>query len=216
MVVEGVLISVAIGAITGGAGAVAGAGAVVARVAAQAPRFAAILNALRAAAATSASALRTSRSLLTSARGRLAKFVNVTKARFGCARRGGHDRPVEPPFGSAEEARTLPEPRPRAARRPSPTASWRLDSIRIRGCGAARRSRTRQLPTRPSGSSCKTAVARIDHWLRHGEGKLEIDGEAARVVGRVLESVRRGDHGVEPPPSQFWSVIHRCRTGGAF
>ena len=81
MVVEGVLISVAIGAITGGAGAVAGAGAVVARVAAQAPRFAAILNALRAAAATSASALRASRSVLTSARGRLAKFVNVTKAR---------------------------------------------------------------------------------------------------------------------------------------
>ncbi len=58
MVVEGVLVSVAIGAITGGAGAVAGAGAVVARVAAQAPRFAAILNALRTAAATCASTVR--------------------------------------------------------------------------------------------------------------------------------------------------------------
>jgi len=72
MIVEGILISAAIGAITAGAGAAAGAGAVVVRVAAQSPRFAAILNALRSAAAAGAAAVRSSRVLLTGARGRLA------------------------------------------------------------------------------------------------------------------------------------------------
>ena len=42
----------------------------------------------------------------------------------------------------------------------------------------------------------KTAAEAIDHllsqrrhvvddWLRHGEGKLEIDGDAGRIVGRL-------------------------------
>ena len=80
MVVEGLVISVAIGLITGGAGAVAGTSAVVARVAAQSPRFAAILAALRAAVATSTAYLRTTHTALRASRLRLAKFVNARLA----------------------------------------------------------------------------------------------------------------------------------------
>jgi hypothetical protein len=77
MIVEGIVISAAIGLITGGAGAVASSGAVIARVVAQSPRFAAILNALRALVEASATALRTARTALRTCRLRLTKFVDA-------------------------------------------------------------------------------------------------------------------------------------------
>ena len=80
MVVEGLVVSAAIGLITGGAGAVAGGSAVVAKVAAQSPRFAAILSALRSAAAASSAYLRTARAALRASRLRIAKFVDARLA----------------------------------------------------------------------------------------------------------------------------------------
>ena len=80
MVVEGIVISAAIGLLTGGAGAVAGGSAVVAKVAAQSPRFAAILAALRSVAAASSAYLRTARASLRASRAKLGKFADARLA----------------------------------------------------------------------------------------------------------------------------------------
>ncbi len=77
MVVEGVIISVAIGLISAGAGAIIGGSSVVARVAAQSPRFAAILTTLRAAAATSTHGIRTARTNLRAIRSRLDRYLGL-------------------------------------------------------------------------------------------------------------------------------------------
>ena len=80
-VVEGVVISVALGAITGGAGTAAGLSAVAARVAAESPRFAAILEALRALAAGVAASVRGAREALATVRLTLTKFRDAAVAR---------------------------------------------------------------------------------------------------------------------------------------
>jgi len=82
-VVEGVLISVAIGAITGGAGTAAGLSAVAARVAAESPRFAAVLEALHALATGVAASVRAARGSLQAARVTLTKFKDAAVARSG-------------------------------------------------------------------------------------------------------------------------------------
>ena len=186
MIVEGILISAAIGAITAGAGAAAGAGAVVARVAAQSPRFAAILNALRSAAATSAAAVRSSRVLLTGARGRLARFANVARARSVARGEAGTIGPWSRHSGllrSHEHSGSHA-----LARHVSKTDGELVTRL-------ASDPRLRRCSTFTDEATADEAVGKllhrnretIDQWLRHGEGRLEIDGDAGRVVGRVLE-----------------------------
>ena len=80
-VVEGVVISVALGAITGGAGTAAGLSAVAARVAAESPRFAAILETLRALASGVASSVRATRNALQATRVTLTKFRDAAVVR---------------------------------------------------------------------------------------------------------------------------------------
>ncbi len=92
MIVEGIVVSVAIGLLTGGAGAIAGGSAVVAKVAAQSPRFAAILAALRSAAAASSAYLRTTRASLRASRLKLGKFADsrlAMRSEAGQVRIGG-------------------------------------------------------------------------------------------------------------------------------
>nr|WP_246416156.1 RNase A-like domain-containing protein [Nocardioides luti] len=80
-VVEGILISVGIGLITGGAGAGAAGSAVVARVVAESRRFEEILLALRSLTSALASTTRGTRDLLRASRARLVKFREATVTR---------------------------------------------------------------------------------------------------------------------------------------
>ena len=92
MVVEGVVISAAIGAITGGAGAAISGTAVAARVSAQAPRFHLITDALRGSAAISASAARSARESVGVSRAALEKFARVrVRTERGAVRLPGGD-----------------------------------------------------------------------------------------------------------------------------
>ncbi|NYD43265.1 RNase A-like domain-containing protein [Nocardioides panaciterrulae] len=80
-VVEGVVISVALGFLTGGAGTAAGLAAVAARVAAESPRFAALLEALRVLAEGCATTVRAARDALSTTRLNLVKFREAAVAR---------------------------------------------------------------------------------------------------------------------------------------
>lgn len=77
MIVEGMVISAAVGLITGGTASGVVASATVARVLEQAPRFQALLIALRDAASVCASRLRTAREGAVAVRARLEKFLRV-------------------------------------------------------------------------------------------------------------------------------------------
>ena len=187
MIVEGILISAAIGAITAGAGAAAGAGAVVARVAAQSPRFAAILNALRSAAATSSAAVRSSRLLLAGARGRLAKFANVAKARSAARGEAG----TIGPWGRWHRGWLAQHER--LGGHTLQTHVSKPDDVLLQ--------RLRDQPwIKRSSSFTDQAVAEdsiqallrreqitIDDWLRSGHGNLRIEGIADGVVGRSAD-----------------------------
>ena len=78
--VEGVLISAAIGALTGGAGAGASMAAVLARLAAESPRFARIIETLRSLAAAVAAGVRSTRDAVAASRVRLVKFTRARVA----------------------------------------------------------------------------------------------------------------------------------------
>ena len=78
--VEGVLISAAIGALTGGAAAGVSMSAVLARLAAESPRFARIIETLRSLAAALASGVRGTRDAVAAARVRLVKFARARAA----------------------------------------------------------------------------------------------------------------------------------------
>jgi Bacterial CdiA-CT RNAse A domain len=187
MIVEGILISAAIGAITAGAGAAAGAGAVVARVAAQSPRFLAILNALRSAAATSASAVRTGRVFLIGARARLAKFATVAKTRsaargevgtigpWGRWQRGWlaqHERSGSHTLAT-HVGRTDDEILQRLRDQP-----WIKRSSSFTDQSVAERA-IRELLTKEQTS--------IADWLARGKGNLRVEGIADGVVGRSAD-----------------------------
>lgn len=77
MIVEGVLVSAVVGAVTGGLGATGSVGATVARIRAQAPRFHALLVSARAAGSAGASRVGTARDCLVKARGELERFARV-------------------------------------------------------------------------------------------------------------------------------------------
>jgi hypothetical protein len=77
MIVEGLVLSAAVGLITGGTASGVVASATVARVLEQAPRFQALLIALRDAASVCASRLRTAREGAVAVRARLEKFLRV-------------------------------------------------------------------------------------------------------------------------------------------
>lgn len=77
MVVEGAVISVLVGSLTGGLGGSATAAAAAARIRSQAPRFHALLIGLRAAVATAGSRMRTGREALRGLRTRLDRYAKV-------------------------------------------------------------------------------------------------------------------------------------------
>ena len=77
MIVEGLVLSAAVGLITGGTASGAVASATVARVLEAAPRFRALLVTLGDAASVCASRLRTAREVATVVRGRLEKFLRL-------------------------------------------------------------------------------------------------------------------------------------------
>ena len=77
MIVEGVLVSAVVGAVTGGLGASGSIGATVARIRAQAPRFHALLVSARAAGSVGASRVRAARDSLVKVRGELERFARV-------------------------------------------------------------------------------------------------------------------------------------------
>ncbi len=79
--VEGILISLALGALTAGTGTAAGLTAVTARVATETPRFTALLDTLRALTEGYATTIRAARDALSTTRLNLLKYKNAAVAR---------------------------------------------------------------------------------------------------------------------------------------
>jgi hypothetical protein len=187
MIVEGILISAAIGAITGGAGAAAGAGAVVARVAAQSPRFAAILSALRSAAATSAAAVRSSRVLLTGARVRLAKFANVAKARSAARGEAG----TIGPWGRWQRGWLAQHERSGSHTLHTHVGKSDEEILqRLRDQPWIKRSSSFTDQTVAEGAIRELLTkerSSIAHWLLRGKGNLRVEGIADGVAGRSAD-----------------------------
>ena len=183
MVVEGILVSVAIGLISAGAGAVIGAGSVVARVAAQSPRFVAILTTLRAAAATSAHSIHATRTNLHAIRARLDRYLGLPARneaghlrflpdRWGPGfltrhqRGGGHPISTHVAQSRRDLALRFGDPRP------PPFAST--------------------FPDQATAESAILAVLRrhserIDSWLVSTQDRLILEGSGTKTIGSVMD-----------------------------
>jgi hypothetical protein len=187
MIVEGIVISAAIGAITAGAGAAAGAGAVVARVAAQSPRFAAILNALRTAAVTSAAAVPTSRTLLAGARVRLAKFANVARARSAARGEAGNIGP----WGRWQRGWLAQHERSGSHTLHTHVGKSDKEILqRLRDQPWIKRSSSFTDQTMAEGAIRELLTkerSSIADWLLRGKGSLRVEGIADDVVGRSAD-----------------------------
>jgi hypothetical protein len=184
VVAEEAALSVGLGLVTAGIGA-AGKGALAAaRIAAYAPRFAAILAALRVAGAAAATTIRTGTAELRAVRGQLLKFVHVLAERSVARGEAGSIGPfgrwttwlaAHEHSGSHTLARHAGKSDQQILGRLSSNPSLRVSS---------------------TFTDERTAADAIDHllrqrrrvidqWLRHGEGRLALDGDAGRIVGRL-------------------------------
>jgi hypothetical protein len=128
MVVEGAVISVVVGGLTGGLGGTATAAAAAARIRAQAPRFHALIVALRATIATGSARMRTARESLRGLRARLDRYGKVAvrdergemRLPGGLGGRGAHrlfnDRQLQKKFKHATDFGVKGDFNPAAAR----------------------------------------------------------------------------------------------------
>lgn len=180
-VVEGVVISAAIGLITGGAGAAAGMSAVIARVAAESPRFAALIDSLRALAAGVSDTVRGTRDLLAASRVRLVKF---TAARLALRDERGELSILgrEPGWLGRHEGaggHTLA----RHVGRTDEQLLERLErSPHLKRVSTFIDLRTAEAALRKMLTDHQSAIV---HWLKHGERSLELDSTFTSVIGRV-------------------------------
>ena len=182
--VEGVLISAAIGALTGGAGAGATMAAVLARLAAESPRFARIIETLRSLAAAVAASVRSTRDAVAASRVRLVKF---TRARVTLR----------------DEAGTI--------RFPGPGKGWLARHEHSGSHTLARhvgktdeelmlRFRSARPPEFASSftdlRTAETTISRllsqraneVSNWLERGQAPLRLEGRTADVIGRCMDA----------------------------
>lgn len=184
MVVEGVVISSAIGAITGGAGAAISGGAVAARVSAQAPRFHLITDALRGSAAISASAARSARESVGLSRAALEKFARVrVRTERGAVRLPGGDgwrvslRAHDGLGGHAFKTHV------------GKSTDELAERIRIDGVPAASSFRNSDEADRLVSQVLRANEGKILDWLRGTKETLPIKQPMSRLTGTtVLES----------------------------
>jgi len=183
MIVEGVVISAAIGMITAGAGAAASASAVVARVIAQDPRFHAKLTALRAGVARAATSLRTTTTAVRTSATKLQKFLDV---RLGL--------PARNEIGSLR----LLSHRPAGWLRKHEQFGSHTIERHVGKSDEELLHRMRENPRLPGSSSfpdegsAENAIdalltrraSEIRAWARGDDERLFIEGSAGRVVGR--------------------------------
>lgn len=186
VVAEEVGLSIGIGLVTAGVGA-AGKGALAgARIAAYAPRFTAILTALRVAGSATAATIRTSTTALRSVRSQLAKYVEVLARRSVARGEAGSIGPFgrwTTWLGAHEHSgsHTLAK-----------HAGKSDDEILERLASEPRLRTSSTFTDEQTAAGAIDQLLRqrrhvVDDWLRHGEGKLSIDGDAGRIIGRLAQ-----------------------------
>lgn len=186
MVVEGVVISAAIGLISAGIGTLGGGFALTARIATQSPRFAAILTALRALTTSTAAHLRATQQAVHGVRARLDKFLRVPvrtdaghfallRGRWGpgfLAQHEGRGHTIARHVGLTMrqlEARFAEVPPPKLASTFSDPATAEREILRV---------------VRQHGGA-------ISAWTETRGRTLTLSGEAERTIGICLDRVGR-------------------------
>ena len=181
--VEGVLISAAIGALTGGAGAGATMAAVLARLAAESPRFARIIETLRSLAAAVAASVRSTRDAVAASRVRLVKF---TRARVALRDEAGTIRFPGP--GKGWLARHEHSGSHTLARHVGKT-----DEELMRRFSGPKPPKSAS--TFPDGQTAELAISKIVQdretliakWLAGGDDRMVLQGVADRIIGRTMD-----------------------------
>ena len=189
-------------------GGIAGVGKgihTVGRILAYAPRFATISRALRAGTAAIASQIRATSIALRTVGQRLQKYLD---ARLGIPARNEvgqfHPWAFRPNWLKPHEARP-------GSHALTTHAGKSDDQLRGR---LADDPRLRLASTFTDEVTAETAIAhvlrgdrqRIEDWVRAGEGKLEVDGDAGRVVGRVAARSQTRSR------SRAWCESYSCTT----
>lgn len=181
--VEGVLISAAIGALTGGAAAGVSMSAVLARLAAESPRFARIIETLRSLAAAVASGVRGTRDAVAAARVRLVKFARARAV-------------------LRDEAGTIRLPGPGKgwlARHEHSGSHTLRDHVGKTDADLMRRfsgpKPPRSASTFPDEHTAERAIAKvvqdrrslITDWLAGDDNRRAFQGVADKIIGRTMD-----------------------------
>ena len=184
--VEGVLISAAIGALTGGAGAGATMSAVLARLAAEAPRFARIVETLRSLAAAVAAGVRGTRDAVAASRVRLVKFARARVAlrdERGVIQLGGER--WDKGWLKLHEVRRSHTIEKHVGMTDGELLQRFVDEPGIKHSSTF-------LDQATAEAAIRRAIADdakgIEAWLSHGKRPYEIDSTASRIIGRSADA----------------------------
>jgi hypothetical protein len=192
MIVEGLVLSAAVGLITGGTASGAVASATVARVLEQAPRFRALLITLGDAASVCALRLKTAREGAIAVRARLEKFLRLdVRNERGSVSLPGFARSWERGWLRGHEV----PPGHTIAKHVDLTTEDLLERCRLQGLSKASTFHSEEMAEQLVARVLRANEQRIEAWLRRGDdSKLQIDmaipqtGTTVDRFGNVTES----------------------------
>ena len=185
--VEGILISLALGALTAGTGTAAGLTAVTARVATETPRFTALLDTLRALTAGYATTIRAARDALSTTRLNLLKYKNAAVARSAAQGERGEMR-----LAWTQEKGWLRSHEHSGSHTLTQHVE-RSDSDLMARFSRERRppfaSTFKDLPEaeRIIGGVLRRRRGEIEDWLAHGGRRLRLEHRGFRTTGRSMD-----------------------------
>jgi hypothetical protein len=192
MIVEGLVLSAAVGLITGGTASGAVASATVARVLETAPRFRALLITLGDAASVCALRLKTAREGAVAVRARLEKFLRLdVRNERGSVSLPGFARSWERGWLRGHEV----PPGHTIAKHVDLTTEDLLERCRLQGLSKASTFHSEEMAEQLVARVLRANEQRIEAWLRRGDdSKLQIDmaipqtGTTVDRFGNVTES----------------------------
>jgi hypothetical protein len=192
MIVEGLVLSAAVGLITGGTASGAVASATVARVLETAPRFRALLVTLGDAASGCALRLKTAREGSVAVRGRLEKFLRLDlRNERGGVSLPGFARSWERGWLRGHEV----PPGHTIAKHVDLTTADLMERCRLQGLSKASTFHSEEMAEQLVARVLRANEQRIEEWLRRGDdSKLQIDmaipqtGTTVDRFGNVTES----------------------------
>jgi hypothetical protein len=193
MVVEGMVVSAAVGLITGGTATGAVAGATVARVVAQAPRFRAILEALRAGATAVAGRVRATHEGALVVRARLEKFLHLElRSERGAISLPGRGfiaptRLPKGPVSLRHHDELGGHAFARHVEKPDSYLRHRIEE----GAQRASTFRNEMEANSATGDLIRLRGSAVEEWLASRRRQLVVRGDLGRVTGLSMDSAGR-------------------------